>query len=179
MIAGAVIGTLLGLALLAGVIVGIIVLVIMVKPKNKYKYTPPTQSNGVRSSTRTTHLTTTYKQVGNGSSPSGSPSVNVVRPGKYNAGHHAPSTSFTPSAPPSYEVAVKGNSVGNVRPAPPKPVSRPTPPKPLSHAPPPPTKPSPSSYRPPVVKPAPALRYPASSAARPPPPPSTQKPQGE
>ena len=173
MIAGAVIGTLLGLALLAGVVIGIVVLVFVVKPRKKYKYTPPTQSNGTKSSPRTTQLSTSYKKVEDRSPPNSSPSVNVVRPGKYNAGQHAPGSS-TPSAP------VRPGA-GSSRPAPPKPVSRPNPPKLHSYAPPPPTKPYPSSssYHPPAVKPAPAPRYPTPSAAKPPPPVLAQKPQGE
>ena len=173
-IAGAVIGTLLGLALLAGVIIGIIVLVFVVKPRKKYKYTPPTQSSGTKSSPRTTQHSISYKKVGDGSSPNSSPSVDVVRPGKYNAGQHTHGSS-TPSAP------VRPGA-GSSRPPPPKPVSRPNPPKPHSYAPPPPTKPYPSSssYHPPAVKPAPAPRYyPAPSAAKPPQPALAQKPQGE
>ena len=174
MIAGAVIGTLLGLVLLAGVIVGIVVLVFVVKPRKKYKYTPPTQSNGTKSSPKTAQLSTSYKKVGDRPSPNSSPSVNVVRPGKYNADQHAHGSS-TPSAP------VRPGA-GSSRPPPPKPISRPNPPKPQSYAPPPPTKPYPStssSYHPPAVKPAPAPRYPAPSAAKPPPPALAQKPQGK
>lgn len=167
MIAGAVIGTLLGLALLAGVIVGIVVLIVMLKPRKKYKYTPPTQTNGTKSSPRTTQLSTTYKKVAD-SSPDSTPSVNVVRPVKYNAGQRAPQDSFTPPAPVR-------SGAGSNRPPPP---SRPNPPKPQSYAPPPPTKPI-SSYHPPAVKPAPVPRYPAPSAAKPPPPVLAQKPQGK
>lgn len=175
MIAGAVIGTLLGLALLAGVIVGVVVLIFTVKPKKKYKYTPPTRTqNGTKSSPRTTQLSTSYRLAGDGSSHNNSPSVNVVQPRKYNAGQRTPGLS-TPSAPV--------RSGGGSHPPPPKPVSRPNPPKPLSHAPPPPTKSYPSStssgYRPPAAKPAPTPRYPASSPAKPPPPALAQKPQGE
>lgn len=173
MIAGAVIGSLLGLALLAGVIVGIVVLIVMLKPRKKYKYTPPTQANGANSSSRTTQLSTTYKKVED-RLPDSTPSVNVVRPVKYNAGQRAPHGSSTPSAPVR-------TGAGSNRPPPP---SRPNPPKPLSYAPPPPTKaytpPPPysssSSHHPPAVKPAPAPRYPA---AKPPPPVLAQKPQGE
>ena len=174
MIAGAVIGTLLGLALLAGGVVGVVVVVVFVmKPRKKYKYTPPTQSNGTKSSPRTAQQSTSYKKVTDRSLDS-SPSVNVVRPGKYNAAQRAPGSSFTPSAP------VRSAGAGSSRPPPPKPVSRPNPPKPQSYAPPPPTKPS-SSYHPPAVKPAPSPRYPGPSSvvAKPPPPSLAQKPQGE
>ena len=139
-VAGAVIGTLLGLVVLAGVIVGVIFIVR--KQQKNNNYTPPSQPSGVKTK---------------------APSVKVVGSGNHNAGHHTPSSSFTPSAPPSYNdvMSNKKSSVPS-RPPPPKPVSRPPPPKPQSHAP--PTKPPPPVNRP-AVKPHPA----APSASKPPP----------
>ena len=116
-VAGAVFGTLLGLALLAGVVVGVI---LVIKFRNKSSNYPPPS----RAKTFT-------------------PTVKVVQPGKYSAGHRAPSTS-TPSAPPR-------SIVGNSWSRPPKPVSRAPPPKPPSHAP--PRPPPPTNH--PAVKPHP------------------------
>ena len=173
-IAGAVIATLFGLALLAAAIVGIIVLIVVVKSRKKYKYTPPAKSKTAHNSY---HMT---KQAGNESpaSSNGSPSVNVVRP---KVGYHIAPTTSAPSAPPRHIITEKSVNSGPSYPPPPRPVPRPPPPKSVSHAPPPPSKPPLPSYRPPPAKPAPPAPhkpYPASSAAKPPPPP-TQKPQGE
>ena len=146
-------------------------LIVMLKPRKKYKYTPPTQANGTNSSSRTTELSTTYKKVAD-RSPDSTPSVNVVRPVKYNVGQRAPHGSSTPSAPVR-------TGAGSNRPPPP---SRPNPPKPLSYAPPPPTKaytPAPQHASSSSHRPAPAPRYPVPSAAKPPPPVLAQKPQGE
>ena len=138
-VAGAVIGTLLGLALLAGAIIGIVFLVI--KLRKKENYTPPSRPIRVKTT---------------------APSVKVVQPGKQNAGHHAPSSSFIPSAPPrSDNVVGNEKSSGSSHPSPPKAVSRPPPPKPQSHAPP---KPPPPVNRP-AVKPHPV----PPSASKPPP----------
>ena len=136
------IGTLFGLAVLAGVIVGIIVIMMKLRKKDN-NYTPPTRPNRVKTTT---------------------PSVKVVGgPGKHNAGYHAPSSSFTPSAPPRYNTVVDNEkSSAPSRPPPPKPVSRPPPPKPQSRAPP---KPPPPVNHP-AVKPHPGA---STSASKPPP----------
>jgi hypothetical protein len=139
-VAGAVIGTLLGLAVLAGVIV--VVIFIIVKQRKNSSYIPPSRPSRVKTTTVTS-------------------SVKVVRPGKPNAGHRVPNSSVTPSAPPPSYGDVVGSDKSNVpdRRPPPKPVSRPPPPKPQSHAPP---KPPPPVNRP-AVKPHPV----APSASKP------------
>lgn len=108
-IAAAVIVTLLGLAALAGVIAAIVFIVM--KRRKKDTYNPPSRpSHRVKTTT---------------------PSVKVVQPGKHTAGHRAPNSSVTPSAPPRYDDVV-GHEKSSVpsRPPPPKPVTRPAPPKP-------------------------------------------------
>ena len=137
-VAGAVIGTLLGLAVLVGVIVAVIFIILK---RRKNNYIPPSRPSRVKTKP---------------------PSVKVVRPGKPSAGHRAPSSSFTPSAPPSYNNVVGSDksSVPN-RPPPPKPVSRPPPPKPQSRAPPKPP--------PPVNRPAVKSHSMAPTASKPPP----------
>ena len=142
-VAGAVIGTLLGLTVLAGVIVGVIVIILLKLRKKDNNYTPPTRPNYVKTTT---------------------PSVKVVGgPGRHSAGHHVPTSSFTPSAPSHDTVVGNKKSSTPSRPPPPKPVSRPPPPtKPQSHAPP---KPPPPVNHPAVKPHSGAL----TSASKPPP----------